>query len=123
MRAAWIGCAAIAISVAVSASAGCGGGLEGARAEPADHENDALLARQWHERVVRLENEAGLAAREGEACPARCDLAERACALAHRICELADRDDHDEGTRMLCEDAGPRCESARSAAGECGCGG
>lgn len=113
----------IAMSIAVSASAGCGGGLEEARAEPGDHENDALLARQWHERVVRLENEAALAAQRGEECPARCALAERACALGRQICELADRDDHDEGTRMLCEDAGPRCDATRAAAGECACGG
>lgn len=113
----------IAVSLAVSVSAGCGGGLQETRAEPGEHENDALLARQWHDRVVRLENEAALAAERGEECPARCELAARACSLSERICDLAERDDHDEGTRMLCEDAGPRCTAARGAAGECACGG
>ncbi|UJR79949.1 hypothetical protein [Sandaracinus amylolyticus] len=119
MRAAWIAC--VVMMAAASGIAGCGGGLESAHADPTEHEDDAMLARQWHERVVRLESEANVAAQREEACAPRCEIAAHACDLSGRICELAGHDDHDEGTRMLCEDARPRCDRARAAAGACGC--
>jgi hypothetical protein len=99
----------------------CGGGLEEARAEPSSREHDELRAREWHDHVVRLEGEAlTLAEREG-ACPDRCVLAVRTCELAGQICDLSRADDNDEGTRVLCEDAEPRCERARTSASACSC--
>lgn len=104
------------ITAAIGALAGCGGGLEEARAEPSSREDDELTAREWHDRVVRLEGEARLAADEGEDCGSRCAIAARACELGERICGLARADENDEGTRMLCEDARPRCAATRAAA-------
>jgi hypothetical protein len=102
-------------------AAGCGGGLEESHPEALPHEDESLLARQWHDRVVRLEGEAVAAERNDEPCPARCALATRACELTERICTLAERDDHDEGTRLLCDDARARCTSARGRGAACGC--
>lgn len=108
--------------MAVAPAAGCGGGLEETRSEPVDREADELRAREWHDRVVRLGGEAEVAAERGEECAQRCALAERACELTGRICDLAARDSNDEGTSVLCEDARPRCDQARAAAGTgCDC--
>lgn len=92
------------------------GALESERADPSPRESDELQAREWHDRVVRLEGEATLAAERGDDCSASCSIAARACELTQQICDLARSDDSDEGTRVLCEDAEPRCSGARSAA-------
>lgn len=100
----------------------CGGGLEEARAEPSSREHDELRAREWHDRVVRLEGEALTAAGRDDACSERCSMAARACDLATQICDLSRADENDEGTRVLCEDAEPRCERARASTADCSCG-
>ena len=98
------------------------GGLESERADPGPRESDELQARHWHDRVVRLEGEATLAAERGDECDPTCAIAHRACELTEQICDLARSDGTDEGTAVLCEDAEPRCARARSAVGaRCEC--
>jgi hypothetical protein len=100
-----VGMLAVGISIALTA---CGSSLEGQSASPAPREGDELQARAWHDRVVRLEGEATWSASP--------------CELTDRICSLASAEDLDEGTRVLCEDARARCQSARSATSACSCG-
>ncbi len=99
----------IALSLVVLSA--CGGGLPDSSASP--REGTELDARQWHSDVVRLEGdisrfEPGVA---DEGC---CALAARLCALSARICDASRADENDEGTRVLCEDAEPRCTSSRA---------
>lgn len=101
---------------ALASWVGCGGGLADGRVEPTAREDEELRARHWHEQVVELESETALAAERGEDCVRTQALAARACELATEICALARADERDEGTAMLCEDAEPRCASARSMA-------
>jgi len=111
------------IALLLTSLAACGG-LQSERADPHPRESDELHAREWHDRVVRLEGEAAEAAASSDDCGTVCPLAIRACELTARICDLANRDDGDEGTRVLCEDAEPRCASARgAAASRCECPG
>lgn len=99
------------------------GGLESERADPGPREPHELEARQWHDRVVRLEGEATRAAERGDECPPTCAIAHRAHELAAQICDLARSDAADEGTAVLCEDAEARAARARSAiATRCECG-
>lgn len=106
-----------AAAFACALLAGCGGGLANERADPQPREDEEIEARAWHDRVVRLQSEARLANERGEPCEHLCEIVARACALTEQICELSARDDGDEGTRMLCEDARPRCASSTSEAG------
>ncbi len=122
MREPWIsGCRFLVAALLAGAIAGCGGGLEEARSEPSSREGDELRAREWHDRVVRLESEAIIAAQQEEECGPRCGLAARTCELAEQICDVSEADDNDEGTRVLCEDARPRCQRANAAASSCAC--
>lgn len=110
------------VAVFCGLSSACGGGLEEARAEPSSREHDELRARDWHDRAVRLEGEALAAAERGDDCAERCRLATRTCELSRQICDLSRSDENDEGTRVLCEDAEPRCERTRASASDCSCG-
>ena len=60
------------------------GGLQSERADPHPRESDELHAREWHDRVVRLEGETSEAAAAGDDCGAVCQLATRACELTDR---------------------------------------
>ena len=115
-RAGWVWLTAWSVGVA-----GCGGALENETVSAPEGEDAAMRARSQHARVVALEGEARRAA-EAARCDDACVASDEACALASQICGAADADAHDEGTRLLCEDASPRCETARSvAASGCVC--
>jgi hypothetical protein len=100
---------------------GCGASLENSALAPASGEDASLEARGWHERVVALESETRRAMDDAR-CDDACLAAARACTMTGQICAVADEDGHDEGTRMLCDDAQGRCDAARTAAASgCAC--
>jgi hypothetical protein len=90
--------------------------------EDRDREDSALLARGYHDDVVRLSGntEGGPIAAEG--CHDHCPRLLRVRDLAARLCEIASTDDHDEATQFLCEDAGSRRDGYEQRLAECSCG-
>ena len=86
-----------------------------------DREDEALLARGYHDDVVRLvgDPEAGPVA--ADACGDTCPRLERVHQLSERICGIASRDDHDEATQFLCEDAHARESGLTQRLSACQC--
>lgn len=100
--------------------AACGSALPESR--PERGEGEALDARAWHAEVVRIEG--AISVHPEEVDPSCCVSADRACSLSARICAVSRSDEMDEGTRVLCEDAEPRCAVTRGrATAVCGCEG
>ncbi len=87
-----------------------------------NREDEALLARGYHDDVVRLVGDAEAGPVAPEACGDDCARLERVHGLAERICGIADRDDHDESTRYLCEDAHARENGLTQRLSACDCG-
>jgi hypothetical protein len=112
----------ILCTLALAALGACGATAAEQRPDPMPREDEELQARGWHDRVVRLEGEAAAANGRGDPCPDTCAIAARACELTQHICALSESDSGDEGTRVLCEDARPRCDAATaSTAARCSC--
>lgn len=88
-----------------------------------DREDEALLARGYHDDVVRLVGDAEAAPVGEDECPTQCPRLERVGSLATRICDIAAHDDHDEATQFLCEDARSRENGMRARLTSCGCEG
>lgn len=86
-----------------------------------DREDQALLARGYHDDVVRLVGDAEAAPVDAAACPTLCPRRERVHTLAERICTIAEGDDHDEATQFLCEDARSRENGMSQRLSACEC--
>lgn len=88
-----------------------------------DHARDdrALSSRADHDEVVRLAGDVDGPAAEGGDCPEACARDGRVRELTDRICETAGRDDHDDATQFLCEDARERAASTQRRAAACTC--
>lgn len=86
-----------------------------------DREDEALLARGYHDDVVRLVGDAEAAPIAADGCADQCSRRERVRSLADRLCVIAERDDHDEATQFLCEDARSRESNLAQRLAACGC--
>lgn len=103
------------------AGIGCAGSMAEISRDERDREDEALLARGYHDDVVRLVGDAEAGPVAAEACPDVCPRLERVEQLAERICGIARRDDHDEATEFLCEDSRARKDGLAQRLGACSC--
>ncbi len=86
-------------------------------------DDSALMARRYHEDVVRLAGDIDASpdpATPG-ACDTPCQAHPRIVDLADRICLVSERDSIDEATRFLCEDARERERSSQRRFEACQC--
>lgn len=114
---------AIAIALAVGASflaPGCGTTAEISRDER-ELDDAAFESRADHDELVRAAGDLEGAPAEGEACSDACRRHARVSTLTERICGVSARDDHDEATDFLCEDARERRASTERRAAACPC--
>lgn len=110
-----LACASLAL-----AAPGCGSTAEITRDER-DRDDAALEARADHDEVVRVAGDLDGVPAEGAACDEACRRHDRVSSLTTRICGVSERDEHDEATRFLCEDARERRASTERRAAGCGC--
>lgn len=100
--------------------AGCGTTAEITRDER-DRDDAAFEARADHDEVVRTAGDLDGAPAEGEACAEACRRHQRVSTLTTRICGVSERDENDDATRFLCEDARERRASTERRAAACTC--
>src|SRR5687768_12717621 len=111
----------LALVLAVGLGFGCGTTAEITRDER-DRDDAALTAREDHDEVVRISGDVDGAPAEGEeACADACRRHQRVSTLTDRICGVSERDEHDDATRFLCEDARERRTSTERRAASCAC--
>lgn len=84
-------------------------------------EDDALLARSHHDEVVRLVGDPQAGPIPPEACAEMCPRLPRVHERCERLCAIAGRDDHDEATQYLCEDAQSRERALTQQLAGCSC--
>ena len=99
----------------------CGTNAEISRDER-DRDDAAFDVRADHDEVVRVSGDTDDVPAEGDACPDACRRHHRVTQLTDRICGVSDRDEHDDATRFLCEDARERQASTERRAAACTCG-
>ncbi len=110
------------LAALLALAAGCGG--PEISHDDLTRDDSALMARRYHEDVVRLAGDVDSSPDPGTpgACEAPCEHHPRIVDLTGRICQTADRDSIDEATRFLCEDARERERSSRRRSDACHCG-
>ena len=86
-------------------------------------DDSALMARRYHEDVVRLAGDVDSSPDPAiaGACDAPCEYHPRIVDLTNRICQVWERDSIDEATHFLCEDAREREQSSRRRSDACHC--
>lgn len=112
--------AVVALLVSSLLVAGCGTTAEISRDER-DMDDAAFDSRADHDELVRAAGDLEGAPAEGEACSDACRRHARVSSLTDRICGVSARDDHDEATDFLCEDARERRASTERRAAACPC--
>ena len=97
---------------AVCLAAGCGGAE--ISHDDLSRDDSALMARRYHEDVVRLAGDVDSSPDPGTpgSCDAPCRFHPQIVDLTGRICAVSERDPIDEATRFLCEDARERERSS-----------
>ncbi|MBX7196340.1 MAG: hypothetical protein K1X94_30080 [Sandaracinaceae bacterium] len=109
------------IAIACLCSVACAGSMAEISGDEREREDEALLARGYHDDVVRLVGDAEAAPVSPDACGDGCATLSRVHGLSDRICRIAERDDHDEATQFLCEDAHSRENSLTQRLASCTC--
>ena len=111
----------LSLSLALLGSAACGGSMAEISREERDREDSALLARGYHDDLVRLVGDPEGGPIAPDQCSAACGRSGRVQQLASRICDVAASDDHDEATQFLCEDARTREQGLAQRLAACTC--
>lgn len=111
------------IALACLGSIACAGSMAEISRDERDREDQALLARGYHDDVVRLVGDAEAAPVAEGQCADTCPRAPRVHELTERICRIAEGDDHDEATQFLCEDARARESGLTQRLSACSCAG
>ena len=103
-------------------AAGCGG--PEISHDDLTRDDSTLMARRYHEDVVRLAGDIDSSPDPGTpgACDAPCEYHPLITELTNQICQASERDAIDEATRFLCEDARERERSSRRRSDACQCG-
>ena len=103
-------------------AAGCGG--PEISHDDLTRDDSGLMARRYHEDVVRLAGDVDSSPDPSVAgvCEAPCANHPRIVQLTDQICSIWERDQIDEATHFLCEDARERQQSSQRRYDTCHCG-
>lgn len=110
-----------ACSMAVLAA--CGGAQAEISHDDRAREDDSLVARGFHDDVVRMTGDSEGLPRELSAteCESFCRTYPGVDDRTRRLCAIAERDPNDEATQFLCEDARTRSSAMRERGSACAC--